>query len=93
MMGTLSAYTLLFMHQLRTCRCHGTWALGLYLVSSVVGRFGVAFLGFAFNIEEAPLYTAPLFRPNWKQGLVKGDGSHDTALAALSGDHFQSECQ
>ena len=66
-MGTLSSYTLLYIHQVRTRRglvAPTTWLLFLFVLCSVVGRFGVALLGFAFNLEETPLYSAPVYRPN-----------------------------
>ena len=82
-MGTLSSYALLFVHQARTRRglvTPTTWVLLLFLFCSLGGRFGVAFLGFAFNLEETPHYTPPLFRPNWANGTVDSGSSYDTVL-------------
>ncbi|KAF8423516.1 hypothetical protein EV426DRAFT_700129 [Tirmania nivea] len=94
MMGTPSSYALLFMHQVRTRRglvTPTTWVLFLYLLGSVFGRFGVAFLGFAVNLDDSAVYTPPLFRPNWANGTVDGDDSHDTDLASLTGYPVQSK--
>ena len=94
MRGTLGSYAALFIHQARTRRGLGTpatWVLFLYVFCSVAGRFGVAFLGFAFNLEDSPVYTPALLRPNWEGGTVNGDGSHDAALTALLGNSFQSK--
>jgi len=96
MRGTLWSYASLFVHQVRTRRGivnPTTWVLFLFLFCSLVGRFGVAFFGFAFNLEDSPSYTPALFRPNWANGTVHGDGSHDAALASLTGDTFQSKGQ
>ena len=85
MRGTLTSYTLLFIHQVNTRRerfAPTTWILFLFLLSSLVGRFGVAFIGFAFNIEDRSHYTAPLFRPNWTNGTVNSNpGIHEMASA------------
>ena len=75
--GTLSSYAFLFMHQIRTRQglvTPTTWVLFLFLLCSVAGRLGVALLGFAFNLDESPLYTPPLFRPDWVNGAVTSDG-------------------
>jgi len=96
MIGSPSAYALLFMRQVRSHRgliAPTTWVLFLFLLGSIVGRFGVAFLGFAVNLDDSALYTPPLFRPNWANGTVNGDDSHDTALASLIGERFQSKGQ
>jgi len=85
MRGTLLSYASLFIHQVRTRRGLGastTWVLFLFLVCSLLGRFGVAFLGFAFNLEEKPYYTHRLFRPDWVNGAVNGDDSVRMALAS-----------
>ena len=85
MRGTLSSYALLFIHQVRPRRkrvASTTWILFLFLLCSLVGRFGVAFLGFAFNIEDRLHYIPPLFRPNWENGTVNPNtGDQETALA------------
>ncbi|KAF8423518.1 hypothetical protein EV426DRAFT_700130 [Tirmania nivea] len=65
MRGTLSSYASLFMHKVGI-----SGVVFLYLLCSVVGRFGVVTLGFAFNIEESP---PPLFRPDWAKGAVNSD--------------------
>lgn len=82
MRGTLSSYTSLFIQQARTRRGSTTSVLFLFLVCSLLGRFGVAFLGFAFNLEEKPYYTHRLFRPDWVNGTVNGDDSVRMALAS-----------
>jgi len=56
--------------------------LFLFLLCSLFGRFGVAFLGFAFNLEETSKYTPPLFRPDWMNGTLEGDESQKIALAS-----------
>jgi len=92
--GTLGSYALLFIHQVRTRRslvAPTTSVLFLYLFCSIAGRFSVAFLGFAFNLENSPLYNPALFRPNWVNGTVNGDDSHDAALASLLRRPFQSK--
>ena len=76
MNGTLSSYAFLFWHQVRNRKGLATlttWGLLLYVLGSVFGRFGVAFLGLAYNLEETPLYDPPLFRPNWANGTVNGE--------------------
>ena len=82
-MGSLSSYALLFFHQVKARGRHitrTTLVLFLYLICSIVGRFGVAFLGFAFNLDETPLYTQPLLRPNWVNGTVNTNDAHGMAL-------------
>jgi len=82
-MGTLSSYALLYIHQIRTRRGFAaptTWVLLLFVFCSVVGRFGVAFIGFAFTLEETPLYTPQLLRPNWVNGTIGQGGLSNTAL-------------
>ena len=37
----------------------------VFMVLSVIGRFSVAFLGFAYNLQETPHNQQPLFRPDW----------------------------
>ena len=32
---------------------------------SICGRFGVALLGFAYNIDDNIVHTSQLFRPDW----------------------------
>ena len=94
MRGTLWSYCLLFTHQfhnLRRLTAATTWVLFVFLLGSLVGRFGVAFLGFAFILEDIPHYTPPILRPNWANGTVNGDGSQDAALASLTGDSIQTK--
>jgi len=94
MRGTLWSYCLLCIHQFRPLQRLATaaaWVLFLFLLCSLVGRFGVAFLGFAFVLEDIPHYTPALFRPNWETGTVHGDDSHDADLAKLTGDTFHSK--
>ena len=62
-----------------------TWVLFLFLICSLLGRFGVAFLGFAFNLEENAYYIPPLSRPDWRNGTVNGDDSIQKALASQLG--------
>ena len=86
--GTLSSYALLFVHQVRTRQAMvslTTWLLFLFLLCSVLGRFGVASLGFAFNLEESPNYYPPLFRPDWANGTVGGSDTIEKALASALG--------
>jgi len=88
MRGALSSYASLFVHQVRTRRgvvAPTTWVLFLFLLCSFLGRFGVAFLGFAFNPEENPHYTPPLFTPDWVNGTVNEDDSMRIALASKLG--------
>ena len=44
-----------------------TWVLFLFLLCSLLGRFGVAFLGFAFNLDNVGTtkYQPPLFKTDW----------------------------
>ncbi|KAF8423525.1 hypothetical protein EV426DRAFT_601855 [Tirmania nivea] len=96
MMGTLSSYALLFTHQVRTQRCFAsptTWILFLFLLFSVFGRFGVAFLGFAFTLEDTPLYTPALFRPNWANGTINGGSSHYMVWPSIPEAPDQSNAQ
>ena len=75
--GTLSSYAFLFMHQIHTRQglvTPTTWVLFLFLLCSIAGRLGVALLGFAFNFDERPLYTPPLWRPDWVNGAVNING-------------------
>ena len=37
----------------------------VFLVLSIVGRFGVASVGLAFNLENNLAITPPLYRPDW----------------------------
>jgi len=86
--GTLSAYASLFIHQFHTRKglvSFNTWVLFLFLLCSVIGRFGVAFLGFAFNLEDSPNYIPRLFMPDWGNGTVGGNDSIEMALASELG--------
>jgi len=88
MRGTLSSYGLLFLHQVRTRQgrfAPMTWVLFLFLLCSLLSRFGVAFLGFAFNLEDTPYYNAPVLRPDWVNGTVNGDTSIQMAMASALG--------
>lgn len=38
----------------------------LYLLCSICGRFGVAFLGFGYTLEITVEYTPPQLRPDWE---------------------------
>lgn len=42
-----------------------TYIVLLFLICSIFGRFGVALLGLAFNLEDTPHYIPPRFRPDW----------------------------
>ena len=89
MRGTLSSFTLLFVHQVRTRQglvASTTWVLLLFLLCSLLGRFGVSLLGFAFNLEDSPFYDPPLFRSDWANATLGGDDSIVMALAAKFGD-------
>ena len=91
MRGTLCSYASLFMSQVRSRRglaAPTTWVLFLFLLGSLVGRFGIAFLGFSFILDDSLLYTEAIFRPNWANGTVSGDGSRDAALSNLTGGTF-----
>ncbi|KAF8423514.1 hypothetical protein EV426DRAFT_717345 [Tirmania nivea] len=92
MKGTLSSYAAILMNKVRArwgFVTPTTWVLFLYLLGSLFGRFGVAFLGFAFNLEDSPHFSPALFRPNWANGTVNGDYSHYTDLASLTDRPFQ----
>ncbi|KAF8423515.1 hypothetical protein EV426DRAFT_115312 [Tirmania nivea] len=96
MMGTLSSYALLFMHQVRTQRGFAsptTWILFLFLLFSVFGRFGVAFLGFTYTLEDRSNYTPPLTRPNWANGTIYGNSSHDMAWPSIPAAPVQSNAR
>ena len=83
MRGTLLAYTSLFKLQIRTKQGRFTWAtlvLALYLLCSILGRFGVALLGLTFNVEDTPFYTPPLFTPAWENGTLQRDNSVQKVL-------------
>lgn len=76
MRGTLPSYMSLFVNQVRIRQrlaTSTTWVLLLYILFSIFGRFGIAFLGFAFNFGETLHYAPPLFRPNWADGIVESD--------------------
>ena len=80
--GTLLSYTLLFIQQVRIRQRLGTpntWVLCLFVLCSLAGRFGVAFLGFSFNLEETPHVEHALLRPNWVNGTANGGSSQDMA--------------
>ncbi|RPB29215.1 hypothetical protein L211DRAFT_864775 [Terfezia boudieri ATCC MYA-4762] len=86
--GTPLSYTALFMHEIRTRRglvASGTLMLFLFLLCSLLGRFGIAFLGLAFNLDDSPHFTPPLFRPDWKNGTLSKDSSVLTDLASELG--------
>ena len=71
------------MHQARTRQglvSPTTWVLFLFLICSLCGRFGVAFLGFAFNLEDKAFHHAPIVRPDWVNGMIPGDDSIQKAL-------------
>jgi len=52
----------------------------LFLLCSLVGRFGVAFLGFGFNLEDTSFHEETIFRPDWVNGTLNMD---DPILKAL----------
>ena len=84
MRGTLSSYASLFKHRVRTRKgvvSLTTWVLYLFLLCSILGRFGVAFLGFAFNLDDNPYYYHPIVRADWVNGTVGGNHSIENALA------------
>jgi len=87
MRGTLSQYALLFKRQVFTLQqCDSTaLLLFLFLLCSLLGRFGVAFLGFAYNIDVDPYSDAPLFRPDWENGSLNRDDSSLKALTSALG--------
>ena len=50
------------------------------------GRFGVAFLGFAFNLENKPFHDAPILRPDWAKGTLNRDDVIQQKLNNLIGN-------
>ena len=69
MKGTLSSYALLLLNELRTCKHLRTiFPILLYLITSLIGRFGVGFIGLTFNLNVEVSYIAPLMRPDWSNG-------------------------
>lgn len=68
--------------RIRQGRVATTWVLFVFLLCCLFGRFGVAFLGFAFNLEDHPYYIPPTVRPDWENGTVNGDDSFQMALAS-----------
>jgi len=88
MRGAPSTYAALFMHQVGTRRglaASTTWVLFLFLLCSLIGIFGVALLGFAFNLEENPNFNQPLCKTDWVNGTMNGDDSIPMALASKLG--------
>ena len=80
--GTLSSYTLLLRNQFtkRHWANLTTYVALMFIWVSIIGRFAVAFLGFAYNLEDTAHYRAPLSRPDWvhlsilDRALEHGDG-------------------
>jgi len=73
------------MHQVRTRQglvSPTTWVLFLFLICSLCGRFGVAFLGFAFNLEDKVFHHNAIVRPDWVNGTITRDDSIEKALVA-----------
>jgi len=73
------------MHEVRTRRglvTSATWVLLLFLLCSLLGRFGIALLGLAFNLDDSPQFTPALFRPDWANGTLSKDDSVLTDLAS-----------
>ena len=61
------------MHRIRTRQglvAPTTWVLFVFLLCSVAGRFGVALLGFAFNLDDTSFVTSAYFRPDWVNGTM-----------------------
>lgn len=88
MRGTLSSYILLFMHRVHTWQglvTSTTGVLVLFLLCSLVGRFGVAFLGFGFSLDDTLIYIPPLSRPDWRNGSIS-EGINDRILLAFARD-------
>jgi len=87
MRGTLSQYASVFKHQVFTGQQCGstTLLLFLFLLFSLLGRFGVALLGFAYNLKVNLYSEGPLFRPDWGNGTLSGDDSSLKALTAALG--------
>ena len=54
--------------------------LVLYLLCSLFGRFGVAFLGLTFNLDDSPVNIPPLSAPAWENGTLHRDDSIQEAL-------------
>jgi len=65
------------MNQVRTQQLASltTWLLLVFLLCSLLGRFGVALLGFAFTIEDNSVYEAPILRPDWANGTLNWDNT------------------
>ena len=80
------------MHQVRTRQglvAPTTWVLLLFLLCSLLGRFGVALLGFAFNLEDTAFYEPPHFRPDWANMTLGRDDSIAMALVSQFGASSQ----
>lgn len=61
------------MHQILPRRGLATspsWILFPFLLCSLLGRFGVAFLGFAFNLDDTVYHIDPLTQPDWVNGSL-----------------------
>lgn len=55
----------------------------LYLLCSILGRFGVAFLGLTFNLDDAPFYRPPLSIPDWGSKTLHRDNSVQKELDSV----------
>ena len=56
----------------------------VFMVVSVLGRFGVALLGFAYNLEDTPYVKEALYRPDWA-GLTFMSDMLNSSGITLSG--------
>ena len=53
--------------------------VSMFLFTSLVGSFGIAFLGFAFAIDDTPKHTAALYRPDWVNATLNPSSEGDQA--------------
>ena len=81
------SYALFLFNELRNCkhfRFHrNSFIISVYLITSLTGRFGVGFVGLAFNLQEEGSFIAPLMRPDWHDGVSKLQGNASSITTLL----------
>lgn len=82
MNGSLFSYTLL-------CIRKPSFLVVCFLICSVCGRFGVALLGFAYNMDEIIHHRDPLYRPDWAN-LTSAMGINATGVGDNNGSILSS---
>ena len=57
------------------------------MILSILGRFSVAFLGFAYNLYDESIFTPSIYRPDWvNQTMISNMRDLTSTLAVETND-------